>query len=482
MATIIGRNRELKLLDKIYQSGKPEFLAIYGRRRVGKTYLIREFFKNKGLYFTLIGVKGASSRKQLTLFTKEFLRVFGPMKNYTAPRNWLEAFDQLKDRVEKVKQNERIILFLDELPWLATPRSGFLEDLGYFWNNYISTNNRVILIVCGSSASWIIKKIIHNKGGFHGRLTAKIRLLPFDLKETEEYLHAHGVVLDRKSIIDIYMALGGIPTYLNYVQKGESALKTVGNLCFGGPLTHEFDELYAALFDGYARHVNIVKTLASHPYGLTQKQIALETGLTKGGTMTDVLNELEQSGFILSIKDFGKQKKERRYRLVDEYSIFYLKWWPRVEESSLNGSDTLFWTNVFNSSLGRSWAGYAFESICLTHIHSIKKSLGISGVLSSCSSWEYRPSEGSERGTQIDLVIDRADNCINLCEIKYCDKEFIITKACDKDLREKRSIFFEQTKTKKSVFITLISPYGVNKNAGYFGTADVILTMDALFN
>ena len=481
MNQVFARKRELKLLETLYGSGKPEFLAIYGRRRVGKTYLIREFFKDKGLYFALTGVKGASTRKQLKNFVQEFTRVFNPKRKYKTPKDWFEAFVQLRSAIEDNKEQKRIILFLDELPWLATPRSGFLEDLDHFWNRYMSADNRIILVVCGSAASWMIKKIIRNKGGLHGRLTAEIRLLPFDLQETEEYLRQRDVVLNRKAIIDIYMALGGIPKYLNYVQKGQSAIQIVGNLCFGGPLTEEFDELYGALFEGHARHVSIVKALAERPNGLSKTQISKATSLTAGGGLNLILEELEQSGFILAMRDFGKQKKGKRYRLVDEYSLFHLKWWPKVVESNLGSSDSTFWMSVFNSSLGQAWAGYAFETVCLKHLVNIKKSIGIAGVIANASTWLYKPSKGSsERGVQIDLLIDRADNCINLCEIKYCNEEFVITKAYDKELREKRTIFLSQTKSKKSVFITLISPYGVKKNAGYFDTADVTLTMDDL--
>lgn len=481
MNEIFARSREIRLLEMLYESGKPEFLAVYGRRRVGKTYLIRHFFKNKGLYFALTGVKGASLRKQLKNFAEEYVRVFGNKENYKAPSNWHEAFSQLRTAVEGIKQSERIILFFDELPWLATPRSGFLEDLDHFWNRYMSEDHRIIFIVCGSAASWMIRKIVKNKGGLHGRLTAQIRLLPFDLKETEDYLLQRGVVLDRKAIIDIYMALGGIPKYLNYVQKGQSAIQTVGHLCFGGPLTDEFDELFAALFDNYKRHIAIVRELAAKPYGVTRSQIIQLTGVAVGGGLSLILEELEQSGFILAIKDFGKQKKESRYRLVDEYSLFYLRWVQKAHESNPNGTDGIFWMNVFNSPLGQSWAGYAFENVCIKHLANLKKALGISGVLTSASSWAYKRAKGSEeKGTQIDLLIDRADNVINLCEIKYCSGEFVIAKTYDKELREKRAIFIQQTKTKKSVFITLISPYGV-KNSGYFGTPDVTLTMDALF-
>ncbi len=478
---VFARVRELKVLQQLFDSGKPEFLAIYGRRRIGKTFLIREFFKNKGLYFALTGVKDASVKKQLKNFTAEFTRVFGLSEDYEPPKNWFEAFEQLRKGLASIKGSERMILFFDELPWLATPRSGFLQDLDHFWNRHLSEDNRVILVVCGSAASWMIRKIVRNKGGLYGRLTAQIRLLPFDLKETEEFLQHQGMTLNRKAILDIYMAIGGIPKYLTYIRKGQSAMQIVGQLCFDGPLADEFDELYASLFERHHRHVSIIKALAEHPGGLIKSQIAKATGLSAGGGMNMVLEELEQSGFILAINDFGKQKKESRYRLIDEYSLFYLKWGQKAKESNLRTQDDTFWVSVFNSPLGQAWAGYAFEMLCLKHLSNIKKALGIAGILTNASGWTYRPPKDSrERGVQIDLLIDRADNCINLCEIKYRNEEFVINKAYDKELREKKAIFLTQTKSKKSVFITLISPYGV-KNAGYFGTAEVTLTMDDLF-
>jgi hypothetical protein len=379
-----------------------------------------------------------------------------------------------------LKGTERIILFFDELPWLAGPRSEFLEDLDHFWNRHMSANNRVVMIVCGSAASWMIKKIVKNKGGLHGRLTAEMRLLPFNLKETEDFLRQKNIMLNRKEIIDIYMAIGGIPKYLSYIQQGHSALQIVNHLYFGGPLEEEFEELYSSLFEHHDRHVSIVKALAKHPGGMAKAEIAGAAGLTLGGGMNIVLEELEQSGFILSIRDFGKLKKDKRYILIDEFSLFHLRWSSVAREANLRTIEDKFWINASNTAAGKVWAGYAFEMLCMKHLQSIKTALGISGVLTSASGWMHKPSK-SRRGVQIDLLIDRADNCINLCEIKYSNKEFTIDKECDKELREKKELFREYTGTRKSVFLTLIAPYGVKKNAGYFGTADVVLTMDDLF-
>ncbi len=448
---------------------------------MGKTFLIREFFKGRGLYFGLTGVKNAKTRKQLKNFEAEFARVF-PSKVVKSPKNWFDAFAQLREAIEETKGKGRIILFFDELPWLATPRSGFLEDLDHLWNRYLSADSRVIVIVCGSAASWMIRKVVRSKGGLHGRLTAEMRLLPFDLQETEEFLNSQEILLTRKAIVDIYMAIGGVPKYLSYIQRGQSALQIVSQLCFNGPLEDEFEELYSSLFENHHRHVSIVKALAERPGGMTKSDLAKATDLSAGGGMNLVLEELEQSGFILTIRNFGAQKKETRFRLVDEYSLFYLKWGVQAKEANLRTRDDKFWVGVFNSPAGQIWAGYAFEMLCLKHLPNIKEALGISGVLTSASGWVYKPPKRSqEKGAQIDLLIDRADNCINLCEMKYCNEEFTINKACDKELREKKSLFITHTDTKKSVFITLVSPYGVKKNSGYFETADVTLTLDDLF-
>ena len=472
---IFARQKEIKVLSQLFQSGKPEFLAVYGRRRVGKTFLIREFFRNQGLYFALTGVKGASIKKQLKNFSGEFTRVFG--KEQKPPASWFDAFTHLRQAIEKVKSPDRIILFFDELPWLAGPRSDFLQDLDHFWNRYMSEDPRVIVVVCGSAASWMIKKVIRDKGGLHGRLTAEMRLLPFTLQETEEFLKYRDITLTRKAIIDIYMAIGGIPKYLNYVEKGKSALQTISYLCFEGPLVDEFDELYASLFEKHTRHVNIVKVLAEHPYGLTKSVLAKKTKMTPGGGMNSILDELEQSGFILLIKDFEKQKKESSFRLIDEYSLFYLKWAAKAKENK----EDKFWMSVFNSSLGSAWAGYAFEMLCLKHLSKIKGALGISGILTNASGWIYKPPKCSkQKSAQIDLLIDRADNCINLCEIKYCNEEFVINKSYDQQLREKKpSSYPTQTQKKRLHY----SDYALwsEKNAGHFETADVTLTMEDLF-
>lgn len=482
MYRIVARHQELNILEKLYRSGRPEFLAIYGRRRVGKTFLIREFFKNKGVYFHLTGVKDAPIRKQLRNFLDEFKRVFGALPD-KAPKDWHDAFALLREAIEKLPGAERIILFFDELPWLATPRSGFLQDLDHLWNRHLSSHPRVVLIVCGSAASWMIRKVIRHKGGLHGRLTATMRLMPFNLLETEQFLNSQNVFLDRRQMIDLYMALGGIPKYLSYVERGMSSSQIINKVCFDGPLLNEFDELYSSLFEKHENHVAVIRALASRNQGLTKIEIAEATNKSPGGGLNKILEELEQSGFVLLIPDLGKIKKNIRYRLADEYSLFYIRWIEQSKSLNIGGVDSSFWLNIEGSSASRAWAGYSFEGICMKHISSIKRALGISGVLTQTSGWFYKPKKGSsENGAQVDLVIDRADNCINFCEIKFSSHPFVISKTYEKELRQRKAIFIERTHTKKAIFFTFITLYGVDKEAGHFGIVDIELTMDDLFS
>lgn len=481
MTEIFARQREIKTLEKIYHSKEAQFLSIYGRRRIGKTFLIRHFFKKKGVYFELTGIKNGSLKQQLHHFSIEFSRIFGT-ELLKPPSSWLEAFNLLRIEIEKSPYKGRIILFFDELPWLATPRSNLLQALDHFWNRYMSDDSRVIMIVCGSAASWMINKVIRNKGGLHGRLTAEIKLLPFDLNETEQFLISRGISLDRKQLIDIYMAIGGVAKYLTFIDRGLSSLQVISKICFEGPLFKEFDELYSSLFDNYISHVNIVKALSECATGLTKQEISLTTGISSGGGLNTILQELEESGFVISLNSFGKKKKDMRFKLVDEYSLFYLKWILQARSVDLSGVDSNYWLKMKNSPAGYAWSRYAFETLWLKHINKIKVALGISGVTTSESDWVYKTSKKSkDKGTQIDLLIDRADNCINLCEIKYANDQFTIDKRYASELRRKKEIFIEKSQTKKSVFLTFITPYGVKKNNGEFDMVDVELMMQDLF-
>ena len=444
MSEIIGRHQELGILEEIYNSDESELLTIYGRRRVGKTYLISQFFKDKGVYFELTGTKDAKLHEQLFNFSAELSRVFYRGERRPSPDNWTEALDQLRCETLKIQSNEKIILFFDELPWLASRKSGFLQALEHFWNRYMSRNKNVIVIICGSAASWMIDNIIHNKGGLHGRITKRIRLLPFSLSETEEFLKARNINLERKQLIQIYMAMGGVAGYLKYVERGRSATQIINDLCFvpNGLLFDEFDILYRSLFDNYEVHVNVIKALSKPLSGLTKEKLLDKVGLKSGGTSSKIIEELVSSGFIAYIPAFGKKKIGGKYRLIDEYSLFYLVWIVDVSKTILEGRDKDYWLKKQATKAWTTWSGYVFENICLKHITKIKEALGLSGISTKESGWSYIPSNGKkESGAQIDLVIERADNCINLCELKYYNSEFAIDKEYAKKLENKKQIF-----------------------------------------
>jgi AAA+ ATPase superfamily predicted ATPase len=484
MSTIIGRITELKILDKIMTADQAEFLAVYGRRRIGKTFLISQYFKDKGIYFELIGNKNASLSEQLENFTFEYSSTFGNERENKPINSWHEAFTLLRVTIEKIKTDQKIILFFDELPWLASPKSGFLAALDHFWNRYFSREKNAILIVCGSAASWMIKNIISNKGGLHGRITREIRLLPFNLAETEMYLQSRGIELDRKQIIDIYMAIGGVPKYLFYLERGKSARQLINELCFTnqGPLVKEFRRLYASLFDTSDIHIQIIRELAQKKSGLTKDELLKRIGLSSGGTSSTVIRELEESGFIAYIPTFGKPKLGGRYQLIDEYSLFYIDWIEPTPKFGLSQRDQDYWLKMMSSRQWTTWSGYAFESICLKHIHQIKIALGVTAINTTESSWLYQATQqDNNKGAQIDLVIDRADRCINLCEMKYTDSEFIVTRADADDLINKKQVFKLVTNTKKTLFTTLVTTFGSKPNEHYLRAVDSQITMDALF-
>lgn len=480
MDFFFGRESEKKQLQELYDSDKAEFIAIYGRRRVGKTYLVNEFFKDKGVYFEVTGSKKAPKGEQLANFYREFTALF-PSEETPLPKDWGGALNLLKNAIAKIPE-QKIVLFFDELPWLASPRSGFLRALDYFWNRHISRMKNVKLIVCGSAAAWMIHHIVNDKGGLYGRLSAQMRLEPFTLSEVEKLFIKRGIRLDRKQLISLYMAMGGIPKYLNFAKPGMSAAQMLNELCFKpqGFLFQEFPKLFKSLFDGAEKHAKVVKILSEHRYGLTQTEIFNAAGLSKGGHSSSTLEELEESGFVMSFFEYGKNVKERRWRLIDEYSLFYLSWIEGIRSNILRKSDADYWLKNQSSQKWLIWAGYAFENICLKHVSKIKETLGIAAVSTIETQWSFHGDDQNE-GAQIDLVIDRADNCINLCEIRFRNDKYVLTKTEQEELERKVRVFRRATGTRKTLFMTLITPYGAEENSHYIGTVQNQLTMDALF-
>jgi AAA+ ATPase superfamily predicted ATPase len=473
---IIGREMEISILKKILQSDKPELLAIYGRRRIGKTYLIRTYFKRE-LAFSCSGQHNGKTKEQLINFTDQINTYFPSQKTVLAPSNWQEAFRLLKTGIESLDYEKKKVLFFDELPWLDNHKSGFLSSFSYFWNSFAVSRKDLLVIICGSAASWIIEKVINDKGGLHNRVTQKIRLLPFSLVETEQYLQNRNIKFERYQLLQLYMVMGGVPAYLDQVERGKSPARNIENICFSkdGMLAGEFDNLYAALFQSPENHIRVIRALAMKNKGLTRTEI-LKTGrLLSGGAMTTVLNELTESGFIELLYHYGNKEKDSVYHLTDEFSLFYFRFMQHGKTDEKGQ-----WMLIQSSPAYSTWCGYAFENICLKHIKQIKKALDIGAVQTTASAWSHTGSEG-DNGAQIDLLIDRADQCINICEIKFSKTPFTINKKYAAELRRKLAVFRQHGNSRKTLMLTFITSYGLIDNDYREELADSEITMDALF-
>lgn len=472
---LIGRKEELEILQQAWLSPEPEMVSIIGRRRVGKTFLVRTFFEGK-MDFEITGLQKASNRQQLLNFANHLKNVSPGRKRIKRPENWLEAFQMLIEHLQDLGKKEKMVVFLDEVPWMATKKSDFLMGLGYFWNSWASQQN-IVVAICGSSASWMIQKVLRDKGGLHNRVTKRIRVKPFTLAETEAYLRYRGIAFDRYHTILVYMAMGGIPHYLKEIAAHRSAIQNINHICFSenGLLKDEFSSLYPALFDHADYHLAMIRALAGRHYGMVRKDIVKAIPFADSGRVSRVLEELIESGFVTEYAPFGKKKKEKVFRLSDEYSLFYLRF---IEKHALDEED--IWNVLSQTPEFKTWCGYAFENICLKHIPQIKKNLGISGIYSTASAF-VKTGTADEPGAQIDLVIDRNDNVVNLVEIKFYNTEISMTQADAHQMREKLRIFRENTVTRKLLNWVMLSTFGLRHNAHSLGLVVQSLDMNALF-
>lgn len=458
---IIGRKKEQTLLANLIQSKRAEFLAVYGRRRVGKTYLIEQFFKRvAGLYFSMTGVHKGTLKQHLTIFSKIFSATFFADigLQMEPPKNWMQAFELLTNAINKFDQSGKIVLFFDELPWLASKKSDFKQALDYFWNTTWSKNNRIILIICGSAASWIIKNIINDQGGLHNRVTQQLPMYPFSLKETEDYLAYLGNHFNQRQVLELYMCLGGIPHYLEKIKKNLSASQNIASLCFSrnGQLFDEFDKLFSSLFDQADAYIELVKIIASKRNGIARSELQKKAKRSiTGGTLTQRMIALEQAGFIKSFLPIGYIEKGIFYKLIDEYCYFYLTWISSIKKHI--EEDSHYWEAKHNTGEWYSWAGYTFESICIKHISQIKKALYIPAG-SVFGAWNQVANKSLKTaGAQIDLLFDRDDGVVTLCEIKYTQSAFEIDKKYATELQRKMNIYQFNTKTNKQLFLAMVT-------------------------
>ena len=428
------------------------------------------------MLFEFSGIHNATLSQQLESFNASLNKVAGNFP-VVSPPNWIQAFRMLADLLSPLLKRQRKVIFFDELPWINTPKSGFLPAFENFWNTWASREKNLIVVVCGSAAAWMIQKVIKNRGGLHNRVSRKIRLLPFTLSETEAFLKARKVNLDQYQILQLYMAMGGIPQYLKQVEPGESAAQAIDRTCFAkdGLLHDEFINLYQSLFDHAGNHIDVVRALAQKGSGLSRGEIIDACKLTSGGRTTQILEELTESGFINPYIPFNRKAKDSIYKLTDEYSLFYIKF---IENSRSFGAGS--WIKFSTGSSWKSWSGNAFESICMKHIVQIKKALGIENVYTETSAWRHKPAK-EEQGAQIDLLIDRQDLCISICEMKFSTTPFEITKAYAQELQTKQQVFKGRTQTRKTLFLTMITTYGVTNRNSFPGLVQSDVQMVELF-
>ncbi len=483
MFKIIGRKEEKEILEEAYNSDNPEFIALYGRRRVGKTFLVRNTFSKKtnSIFLYVTGIKDGTQEQQIAQFTDSIARAFGHPE-LSVKKDWRETFNLLTNTIE-LSQKKKIVLFFDEFPWMVTRKSQLLQMLDYFWNRHWSMDRRIKLIICGSASNWILKNIIHNIGGLYNRATRVIHLKPFDLHQTKEYLKHKKVKLANNDIVHLYMVIGGIPFYLDQIKAGLSAMQNIEYLAFKKDsfLLKEFSLLYATLFGQDSIHAELARIIAQHCYGIGQEELFDQVTVQEsGGWLKSHLEVLEQTGFIQRFTSFGRKKKGIFYKMSDEYSLFYFKWIEPKKEMIERGEEKGHWTKVQNSPAWHSWAGCAFESICNKHVPLIRQAVNL--TMAGASQWRFVPKKGSpEQGAQIDLLFDREDRSITLCEIKYTEKAFAIDKEYAQVLQKKCAVFAKQTKTRKTLYLAMISASGLKKTIYSEDLISGVVTLDDLF-
>ena len=469
---IIGRQSEKEKFTEILASDSPAFVAIYGRRRVGKTFLVKEFFNHQFTFYTT-GLANSNTQTQIMNFTIAMSAAFG--KEFTPPKNWLRTFALLQTELAKIEGQK--ILFIDELPWLDTKKSDFLTGLEFFWNSWASSQRGLKLFVCGSAASWMINELIRNKGGLYNRVTHRIKIEPFTLRETEQYLRSKDISFDRYQILNLYMVMGGIPYYIEQVKRGLSATQNIEQICFEetGLLQSEFKFIFSSLFNSTDKHEQILRKIYELGTRATRENLIKQFNLVSSGDLSNKLSELEESGFLKSYTPFGVNKSKKIYAISDFYTLFYLRFIENAGRYEVGN-----WVNRINDSAVNAWAGLAFEQICWDHIKNIKKALGIEGIYSETSTW-YKSADAASGGAQIDLIIDRKDRVINLFEIKFSINPYTITKAYDLNLRNKIGTFIQNTQTKKSIFLVMLTTFGLVKNEYARSIVQNELTMNDLF-
>lgn len=471
---LVGRKPELAELETALQSPRAELVALYGRRRVGKTFLVRQAY-GEHIAFEVAGLLGGNKREQLSNFTYTLRQYFPDHAIEKVPTDWLSAFRELGLAIDSFAPPGKCVLFFDELPWLASAKSGFLRAFGGFWNSYAEKRDMVI-VICGSAASWMIKKVVQNRGGLHNRITRLLALQPFSLTEVAAFCQSRGLAFSHYQLVQIYTTLGGVPAYLEQLRPGESAIQNIQRICFSptGFLRGEFDRLFASLFTDYEQHLLIVQTLAERRAGMTREELRKATKVPSGGSLSRLLNELYESGFVGIYAVFDKQRKDQLYRLIDPYTLFHLTFISRLSKG-----EQVNFNHLSELPSWKSWSGYAFENVWLVHTSAIKSALGIEGVSTRIGTFRAK-STSDIPGVQIDLLIDRRDHTINICEAKFSPGILNVNRKLTDELAKRKNAFVQHTNTKKQVITVLLTVYGTQQPTQALDHVDLVLTVDAL--
>ena len=473
---LIGRKQEIETLRKYHESNESEFLVIYGRRRVGKTFLIRQYYEDKFFFYATGIAPEDSDKTRLQVNLERFgksLSQYGIDKN-AVPATWMEAFDRLREGIINNGTHDKKVIFLDEMPWMDTPKSSFINALEYFWNSFASARTDILLIACGSASTWVSRKLLNNRGGLHNRITGRLLLRPFTLGESEEYFRSRDIVIDRKDIAEAYMIFGGIPYYLKYWDGRYSLPQNVDRIIFkeDAPLKNEFNNLYASLFNNSSLYIDVIKALSSKLKGLSRDEILGNIGMKDGGTLSEILQNLVMSGFIRYYSRFPGKTRNGLYQLTDNFSLFHQTF---IEGNT--GQNEHFWSDLHETPRLIAWRGYAFEQLCFKHIDQIKWSLGIAGIATDIYSWKSR---NSDPVAQIDLILKRADRIVNICEMKFAKYEFEIKKDYAEKLRNKIFVFGNETENNRTAHLTFVTTYGIKRNA-YSNMVQSEVVLDDLF-
>lgn len=471
---LIGRQAECEILSRCMASDESEFVIVCGRRRIGKTFLVEQFY-NGQFDFRFVGGHNLRTRQQLSAFAKA-MREYSGVK-YEPFKSWIDAFDALEEYLSTLTEGRRKVIFIDEMPWADSKRSNFIAALEYFWNGWAARRGDIVLVATGSATSWMTEKLVKNRGGLHNRIRYRLYLKPFNLNETEQYLQSLNINWDRYQILQTYMLTGGVPYYIKMLNEKLSLSQNIDALCFAenGQLRYEFDELYSAIFIGAESYINVVKKLSENQFGLTRAEISAQTKLS-GAFLTRVLTNLERCDFIGKFYAYGNRETEARYHLIDFYTLFYFKFLEKEKSKDEN-----WWSHHLDSRSISAWMGLSFERICLQHPKQIKQALGITGIATEVTTWRCAANETEgTHGGQIDMVIERADRMIHLCEIKFSQSVYNITKEYEEKLRERQALFIAKTKTKKSVANTFITTFGLGEGK-HHSLVHSEITMDELF-